>query len=280
MQSGFDPSLRHLGTPIEDDVKAAFDARVTRFKDGSDHAARVMAALWDKPTLSFNEREALFPKSPQELQGMTLTNPPTGGFGAAAGSVVVGAGPGGAEFSTRLNPTVFMQPGYPGKRKEVGPAGALAVNPDSPPWREYDGKTRTRHGSMTVHRVDQEHAAAVAAHAASMEAMDPPVGPEGVEGPEGPVLAPAPVFVAPAAPAYTPAAAVTDSLQLVLPPAPLLSFGQQLVAWAHAVGRSPGAILSPETWSANNQWEAVVIVLLATLCIVFFIGWIATSAKR
>ena len=177
MQAGFDPAMRHLGTPVEATLKEAIATGPPRLP-ANDHATRLMEALWLSPDLAFKEKDALFVRAPTVLQGLNLTNPPTGGFSTAARSVVVGAGPGGAEFNTRLSTTVFMQPGYPGKRMEVGPADAVQVSPVAPPFREPDGKTRNPHGHMTVARMDQEAAANAARLAGMQDAFDPPLEPD------------------------------------------------------------------------------------------------------
>ncbi len=177
MQTGFDPSGRHLGTPIEPRLREAIAAGPPCLP-ANDHATRLLDALWLSPDLAFNEKDALFVRAPTVLQGLNLTNPPNGGFSTAARSVVVGAGPGGPEFNTRLSSTVFLQPGYPGKRMEVGPADGAQVSPLFPPFREPDGKTRSPHGHMTIARMDQEAAANAARAAAAQDMFDPPLEPE------------------------------------------------------------------------------------------------------
>jgi hypothetical protein len=177
MQNGYDPGARHLGTPIEPKLREAIQ-RAPPCLSENDHATKVMKALWLSPDLGFSERDALFVRAPTVLQGMNLTNPPTGGFTTAARSVVVGAGPGGAEFNTRLSSTMFLQPGNPNKRMEVGPPDAVKVSEDFPPFRTPDGKLRSPHGHMTVARVDQEAAINADLAAAARDAFDPPLDPE------------------------------------------------------------------------------------------------------
>ena len=177
MQNGYDLAARHLGTPIEPQLKQAIAAGPPRLPP-NDHATKLMETLWLSPDLAFKERDALFVKAPTVLQGLSLTNPPNGGFSTAARSVVVGAGPGGAEFNTRLSSTMFLQPGYPGKRMEVGPADAVQVSAELPPYREPDGKTRSSHGHMTIARMDQEAAANAARAAKARDELDPPLDPE------------------------------------------------------------------------------------------------------
>jgi len=177
MQNGYDLAARHLGTPIEPQLKQAIAAGPPRLPP-NDHATKLMETLWLSPDLAFKERDALFVKAPTVLQGLSLTNPPNGGFSTAARSVVVGAGPGGAEFNTRLSSTMFLQPGYPGKRMEVGPADAAQVSAEFPPYRQPDGKTRSSHGHMTIARMDQEAAANAARAAQARDELDPPLDPE------------------------------------------------------------------------------------------------------
>ena len=174
LQSGFDPTVaRVIGTPVEPILKEAIRARPGPLP-ASDHAAALLDTLWGTE-MSMSERNSLFVKAPPVLEGMTLTKPPTGGFGSAARSVIVGAGPGGAEFSTRLSTTMFMQPGYPGKYAEVGPVDAVAVSDVTPPFRTADCKTHLPGNPMTVARFDQEVAASATRAACVMDAADPPV---------------------------------------------------------------------------------------------------------
>lgn len=181
MQAGFDPTWR-FGSPLEPRLVDAIAARPPPLPP-SDHATRLLDALWLSPDLSMSERDALFVKAAPVLEGMTLTKPPNGGFGSTAvRSVVVGAGPGGVEFNTRLNPNgpVFMQPGYPNKYVEIGPADAATVSAEDPPYREADCKTRSARGCMTLRRMDQEaaaNAARIAQGRAAHEVADAPLEP-------------------------------------------------------------------------------------------------------
>ena len=308
MQSGYDAGTRHLGTPIDTQLREAI-ACAPKCLSENDHATKLFNALWLSPDLGMNEKAALFVKAPPVLQGMNLTNPPNGGFTTAARSVVVGAGPGGAEFNTRLSSTMFLQPGGPDKRVEVGPADAVQVSAQSPPYREPDGKTRSAHGHMTVARMDQEAAINAGRAAVLRDMYDPPLEPE----PQMEVL-----------PTPPPAPPVRQLSSPVNERPPFLTgiYGDDTVATALAVledtiahgdassgdvygalatststttttrltaagtGTAPGlppmhkrlqdwwkaflmAPMAPTTWTNNDQWVPVtILVLLAVLVVV------------
>jgi hypothetical protein len=296
MQSGFDAATaRVIGTPVEPLLQEAIKARPGPLPP-TDHASALLDTLW-MTELSMSERNALFVKAAPVLEGMTLTRPPSGGFSTAARSVVVGAGPGGPEFNTRLNAsTVFLQPGYPGKYLEVGPPDAASVNPEAPPFRGADGKTHLPGNPMTLARFDQEGRAAAARAAAFRDAADPPVPPE--TEPEhapahrGPATPPGPtvgglrqlassireatgVQLAPAGASGASAASAASG-----PPDGTPSFVQQLRGWWMDARATPMGFFAANTWTTNNQWQPIVILFACLVVVVIIVAVAATASKR
>jgi hypothetical protein len=311
MQAGYNPAVDTvLGTPLEPVLREALAApgnpTALRCAAANAHEAKVLAAVWDDPTLSVNSRKAAFAKQPTVLCGMTLTNPPNGGFGTAARSVIVGAGPGGAEYNTRLScgeGAYFLQPGYPGKIVEVGPVDAVTVSPLAPPFRTSDGKARNARGAMSVARVDAEAAATAAAAAARRDALDPPVGPEpGLGAPAPPglvshVVVPqegagahaggAPATGSPPATSAAMraliAAAESGSLGPCPPPPPVSVWGaisSALNTWYDTIKANPSAFGSPSTWTTEDVWVCFVIMALLLVMVILLIYAIVVGATK
>jgi hypothetical protein len=166
--------MKHLGTPVHHMEPKDATSRTELGKAGraspravatqQSFAYKVFEATRGQPDVAMNERLSSYRKQPPMLQGMTLTNPPTGGFGPSAGfgddagraHVVVGSGPGGVDYNVRM-PVLFTAPRVD-KRAYVGSTAPLTS--DGPGaetvYRVPDGKYRNSHGAMTVQRFNQE----------------------------------------------------------------------------------------------------------------------------
>jgi hypothetical protein len=299
MQSGFDAATsRVIGTPVEPHLQEAIKARPGPLPP-TDHATALLDTLW-MTELSMSERNALFVKAAPVLEGMTLTKPPTGGFSTAARSVVVGAGPGGPEFNTRLNAsTVFLQPGYPGKYLEVGPPDAASVNPEAPPFRAADGKTHLPGNPMTLARFDAEGEAAAVRAAAFRDAADPPVPPVHAPAVQGPAAPPGPTVgglrhlassireatglqLAPAV-GVAGSSSAGSSAPVGPPSGPpdgTPSFVQQLRGWWMDARATPMGLFAASTWTTDNQWEPIVILAACLVVVVIIIAVACTAAGK
>ncbi len=122
--------------------KNSFEARV--FENSLNHMGSV------------SERLIQFPRFAPVLRGMTLTNPPNGGYSGGPPRVIVGAD----ASLTSAPPTYFEQPGEPSKWIEVdngiphtgAKPGAELV------YKTADLKLRSEHGAMSTKRAEQEAA--------------------------------------------------------------------------------------------------------------------------
>jgi hypothetical protein len=295
MNPGFNPTSQALGTPVDADLRRGLGppsaSLVPCFPNNNE--GRLVQALWNDPTATINSRLAAFTKQPTVLQGLVLTKPPTGGFGVADRTVVVSAAGngGGPEVVARLdcNPgAYFLQPGYPDRVVEVGPADALAVSDTQPPYRVPTGcggaVGAVGSGVMSVARMDAEIAARKAADQAALDAMDPPVytpppsagpGPSGPSG--GPSAGAGPSTVATqrrpdgaAQPFDMRALEVTAGsgplpAQCTSIPGAWGAIKHALVSWAHAFGSEP---FQASTWTTNDAWVCLFIIAL------LFVGFV------
>lgn len=153
MQAGFTPNAAHLGTSLDQATPGSASISTT--------AAQLYSITSPQPDIAMNERLSQFKRTAPALQGMTLTHVPTGGFPASQPSIIVGAGPGGVEYNTRL-PPLFTLPVNDNKRVTVMPDAPLTSGAPGSElvFRQPDGKTRNVHGAATIARVDKEARAA------------------------------------------------------------------------------------------------------------------------
>lgn len=153
MQAGFTPNAAHLGTSLDQATPGSASISTT--------AAQLYSITSPQPDIAMNERLSQFKRTAPALQGMTLTHVPTGGFPASQPSIIVGAGPGGVEYNTRL-PPLFTLPVNDNKRVTVMPDAPLTSGASGSElvFRQPDGKTRNVHGAATIARVDKEARAA------------------------------------------------------------------------------------------------------------------------
>lgn len=153
MQAGFTPNAAHLGTSLDQTTPGSASISTT--------AAQLYSITSPQPDIAMNERLSQFKRTAPALQGMTLTHVPTGGFPASQPSIIVGAGPGGVEYNTRL-PPLFTLPVNDNKRVTVMPDAPLTSGASGSElvFRQPDGKTRNVHGAVTIARVDKEARAA------------------------------------------------------------------------------------------------------------------------
>jgi hypothetical protein len=153
MQAGFTPNAAHLGTSLDQTTPGSASISTT--------AAQLYSITSPQPDIAMNERLSQFKRTAPALQGMTLTHVPTGGFPASQPSIIVGAGPGGVEYNTRL-PPLFTLPVNDNKRVTVMPDAPLTSGAPGSElvFRQPDGKTRNVHGAATIARVDKEARAA------------------------------------------------------------------------------------------------------------------------
>lgn len=153
MQAGFDPKLAHLGTPVAAPLPSARGLAVK-----NSLANEIFLNSLQYPDMSVNEKKIVFREQAPMLQGMQLTHVPTGGFPLRQPSIIIGAGPDGIEYNTRM-PTLFTQPSVPDKRMLVMPDRPLTgENGGETVYREPDNKMRNAHGAMSVKRAAQEAA--------------------------------------------------------------------------------------------------------------------------
>jgi hypothetical protein len=157
LQAGFDVNAGHLGTPVTGQCTQSPRAAQVQ----SSFSQQVFDSSMNMPDMAVSERNIVFRRSAPGLQGMVMSRPPTGGFPVSNRSIIVGAGPDGIEYNTRL-PTLFTQPSDFGMRKTtIMPAGPLTGGPDGTGetlYRVPDGKTRNAHGAMSTARAAQEAA--------------------------------------------------------------------------------------------------------------------------
>ena len=153
MQAGFTPNAAHLGTSLDQTTPGSASISTT--------AAQLYSITSPQPDIAMNERLSQFKRTAPALQGMTLTHVPTGGFPASQPSIIVGAGPGGVEYNTRL-PPLFTLPVNDKKRVTVMPDAPLTSGAPGSElvFRQPDGKTRNVHGATTIARVEKEARAA------------------------------------------------------------------------------------------------------------------------
>ena len=152
MQAGFTPNSR-LGTNLEVSLTPP-DAPLSYAQAVFDQSLNHVEGV--------NERNIVYPKFSTALQGMSLTNVPTGGFSGPPPNVILGADVGGALFNS-VNPTYFNQPGYSGggnKYVEVG--NGVPLTGERPGaelvYMAADGKLRDPRGASTTTRAAQEAA--------------------------------------------------------------------------------------------------------------------------
>ncbi len=241
MQAGFDPKLAHLGTPVSVPLPSARGLAVK-----NSLANEIFLNSMQYPDMSVNEKKIVFREQAPMLQGMQLTHVPTGGFPNRQPSIIIGAGPDGIEYNTRM-PTLFTQPSVPDKRMLVMPDRPLTgENGGETVFREPDNKLRSAHGAMSVKRAAQEAASGLRRQVRSktqlfneaftpeenMAAFGTPFAPDLEEEPEQEERAP-PVLAVPRPP---PRATPTPVQQVPTPtPRPPAPF--QLTAAAPRGGR-------------------------------------------
>jgi hypothetical protein len=153
MQTGFVPNTHHLGTALDVQLPSK---RAAKVKDS--YAQKVFEQSMNGIE-GVNERNIVYPKFATALQGMTLTNVPTGGFSSPPPNIIMGADVGGAVFNSAA-PTYFNQPGGTkgSKRMEMHNGTPLTGERlgDETVFKGADPKLKNVHGAMSVRRAEQE----------------------------------------------------------------------------------------------------------------------------
>jgi hypothetical protein len=307
MQAGYDPAEhRTIGTPLDPELRKAIGpprpaSATPCFPDTNE--GRLVKALWADPTLQVNSKLAAFAKQPTVLQGIVLTNPPTGGFGPADKSVIVTAagivGAAAPDTIPRLDCSpgaYFMQPGYPDRTVEVGPADALKVSGTQPPFRDPCGKHRSARGHMSVAGVEAEIQARKVLAQQTLDAMDPPLEevPANNANYEAvhPAAAAANGTIAYAAQRRAQAQphdmrtleVLAGSGQVALPCTASQgawdAMKTALRTWGNAIASSPSAFVRASTWTTDDVWVCLLLIVLLIIGFALFLALFAHAVQK
>lgn len=313
LQAGYNPGAAHLGTPLPPSARAQYGPPKTQ--------GTLAQAIFDNasqyPDMAVSERAITFRQTPTVLQGMQLSRVPNGGFPESRPHILIGAGPDGIEYNTRL-PTMFTRPLSADKWADVGPTTPLtAERPgDEPLYREFDGKVRRPRGEMSLKRWDQENASAAKKQqrlrAAQFPGLfDDPDDPDASDAPDA-ALADVQARRTPRRQMYYPPPPPPPQPQAPLQPQPQAQaplptpvsvaavdaaaappagnnglwsqFKTNITAFGENVGRSVTMKQNvADGWrefATTQEWLAFVAVLALVLLLVFFIVAVALAAKR